>query len=204
MLTSPWDRLDRTLVRSALAPSPNLSEEPAGRTAAVCVLLVALADGVQVLLIQRARREGDPWSGHMAMPGGFRAPSDASLYATAVRETFEEVAIDLERDAELLGCLTDVSPALGDLVVRPFVFARDGLPEVVTNHEVQDVTWAPVAALARGDAPAFYEVKVGSSRRTYPGFRIGEQVVWGMTYRVLVELVERTRRTLAASDGPRR
>ena len=130
----------------------------------------------------------------MALPGGFRSPSDANLYATVVRETFEEVAIDLESDTEFLGCLSDVTPAIDDVTVRPFVFARERTPEIVTNHEVEAIDWTLVGAIARGDSPARFELSVGTVRRSFPGFSVGEHVVWGMTYRVLMDLVDRAGR----------
>jgi 8-oxo-dGTP pyrophosphatase MutT (NUDIX family) len=177
--------------------------ERAGRSAAVCLLLVPGTEGVRVLLIRRANRTGDPWSGHMALPGGFRSPADESLYVTALRETREEVAIDLERDAELLGCLSDVTPAVSDVTVRPFVFASEALPSIVLNHEVEAVAWTSLAAIERGDSPATFELSVGAASQRFPGFSVGGHVVWGMTYRVLMELVERIRRAFGESAAER-
>jgi 8-oxo-dGTP pyrophosphatase MutT (NUDIX family) len=125
----------------------------------------------------------------MSLPGGFRSRADDDLRATAVRETREEVGIDLARETTLLGCLPDVSPALADVVVRPFVFALERRPAIVTSQEVDGVAWADVGAIARNDFPATYEAQVGESRRSFPGFRVLEHVVWGMTYRVLMDLI---------------
>ncbi|NNL85157.1 MAG: NUDIX domain-containing protein, partial [Myxococcales bacterium] len=49
----------------------------------------------EVLFIERARHPDDPWSGHMALPGGRLDPVDASLRAAAERETREEVGVEL-------------------------------------------------------------------------------------------------------------
>lgn len=51
----------------------------------------------EVLFIKRATREGDRWSGHVALPGGGRDPSDVDDRAVAIRETMEEVGLDLKR-----------------------------------------------------------------------------------------------------------
>jgi 8-oxo-dGTP pyrophosphatase MutT (NUDIX family) len=193
MPRSPWDRLDRALIRRALSGHANLlaTPAPAERTAAVSLLLVPAADGVEVLMIRRASREGDPWSQHMALPGGFRSPSDADLFATALRETREEVAVDLATDTEALGVLPDVNPALGNLMVRPFVFARDARPPIALSSEVDAVAWVNLGAIERNEAPAEFELWRGATRHRFPGFRVGENVVWGMTYRVLMDLLGR-------------
>ena len=89
-------------VRRALAPSlasptfgPAAAMEPGVRLAGVCAVLREVPGDVEVLVIRRGEREGDPWSGHMALPGGRFEPEDLSVYTTAVRETHEEVGIDL-------------------------------------------------------------------------------------------------------------
>ena len=190
-----WKDLDSALLRRALSAHANLPVEPEHRAAAVCVLLVADGAGVRVLLIRRASRANDPWSGHMALPGGFHSPADADLYATVLRETLEEVAVDLEHGAEFIGCLSDVTPVISAVTVRPFVFVRREVPEIVTNEEVEAFVWTDVGAIDRGDAHGTFEISNGSIRQSFPGFSVGERVVWGLTYRVLMDLLERTRRT---------
>ena len=106
------------------------------RRAAVAVVLSELENELSVLLVRRSEREGDPWSGHMALPGGLAQSSDADLAQTARRETLEEVGIDLLR-AELLGGLDDITPMRSsELAVRPFVFwlNEDALPEHIGRH----------------------------------------------------------------------
>src|SRR5262245_58169717 len=78
----------------------------------------------ELLMIKRAEHDGDPWSGHVACPGGREEDGDASLEATAIRETREETGIDLGRVGRILGTLDDLSPRtpyLPPIVIRPFV-----------------------------------------------------------------------------------
>jgi 8-oxo-dGTP pyrophosphatase MutT (NUDIX family) len=83
--------------------------------AAVALVLVPHPDSL--LLIRRAERSGDPWSGQVGLPGGRRDPDDATLLSTAVREAVEEVGVHLPANA----CLGELRsfPAyhLEDLVV---------------------------------------------------------------------------------------
>src|SRR5512138_157863 len=89
-LSSRLDRLRERLAARAVLPE---DDDPALRWAAVAVVLVPSPDAV--LLIRRAERPGDPWSGHMALPGGRRESGDADLVATAIREAAEELGLAL-------------------------------------------------------------------------------------------------------------
>ena len=81
--------------------------ESAG-SAAVAMVLREGPQGVEALFIERARRDGDPWSGQMAFPGGRWETVDGSLRETAARETFEELSVDLS-DSPYLGYLGEVT-----------------------------------------------------------------------------------------------
>ncbi|MGH7607296.1 MAG: NUDIX hydrolase [Gemmatimonadales bacterium] len=152
------------------------------------------ADGLEALFIQRAERAGDTWSGHIAFPGGRRDPGDADLAQTAIRETREEIGVDLPaRGAELLGVLDDLhprTPVLPPVVVRPFVFALTGEPGIVVGPEVQAVFWISCRAFR---APgALTEVTVhhpGMPPRHLPAYVIGNRTVWGMSERILTPLL---------------
>jgi len=145
-----------------------------------------------VLFIHRAVRAGDTWSGQIAFPGGRREPGDADLLATAIRETHEEVGIDLTA-AERLGALDDLyprTPVLPPVVVRPFVFALTARPSVTLNAEVQDAFWVSFRAL---DAPGVRgEVTIdhpGIPRRVLPAYILGNRTIWGMSERILTPLI---------------
>ena len=120
------------------------------KQAAVAAVARDTERGVELLFIRRAERSGDPWSGHMAFPGGRVDPGDADPLAAAVRETREEIDLDLRAHAELVGELSDV-PAMAHgkplpMVVVPFVFAMNtaALPTLNPNHEVQETLWVPL------------------------------------------------------------
>jgi len=177
-------------VRRAFAQyRPRIVTDPPRRQAAVAIALREQDRGLELLLIERASRKGDPWSGHMAFPGGIVERTDPSSQAAAERETLEEVGLSLER-SELLGRLDD-SPGLPgtarELVVSAFVYHVTESPPLVPNYEVRQTFWYPLRAML--DANLHVDHPVSRGHRThFPGILVGEpgrHVVWGLTYRFL-------------------
>jgi 8-oxo-dGTP pyrophosphatase MutT (NUDIX family) len=164
------------------------------RQAAVAAILRAPERGgdAEILLMRRATRAGDPWSGHMAFPGGRRDEGDANLAATAIRETCEEVGLDLEAHGALLARLPDV-PAIArslrvGMVIAPFVFALRASPELTLNEEVAETLWTSVGPLARGDGAGTISYEREGATLQLPCLRVGERIVWGLTYQMLQAL----------------
>jgi len=159
--------------------------DPERRWAAVALIVAPQPDAI--LLIRRAEREGDPWSGQIGLPGGRRGPGDADLLETVLRETAEEVGIDLA-GLSPLGVLDDVAPrtpTLPPIAVRPFVFALPARPPIRLNPEVAACHWVKVADLRGPDVSRQVTVSVRGERLVVPGFVLGDLVVWGMTERIL-------------------
>ena len=170
--------------------APRIVTDPTRKQAAVAIVLVPDPDAV--LLIRRAEREGDKWSGQMAFPGGRWAPDDPDLIATARRETAEEVGLDLS-PARLLGRFDDSAPrtpTLPPIIVSPFVFALEERRPLVTNHEVAGAFWAPLDQLLAPGTYRPFEFASRGSRLLFPGYHLDAGVVWGMTERILTPLLE--------------
>ena len=145
-----------------------------------------------ILLIRRAERDGDVWSGHLAFPGGRASPSDPDLGFTAVRETMEEVGVTLEPSSRLgqLDDLAPSSPVLPPILVRPFVFA---IPEQVTlspNREVAAAFWLPLSEFTRPEVLRPTEHRRHGTLVRMAGYHLQEGVVWGMTERILTPFLE--------------
>src|SRR5688572_29932361 len=184
-------------LRRSLAEHPPVvvEPEPHMRLAAILLALRAGADGEpELLMIKRAEAEGDPWSGHIACPGGRMEPGDHDLAMTAVRETLEETGVDVARDGRLLGTLDDISPrtpVLPPIVIRPFVAVVPSAVEIVQSSEVAAAFWVPLTALRERAAWGTSVVNVRGDKRQVESFTHGDYMVWGLTERVLRQLLER-------------
>jgi len=167
-------------------------DAPDARPAAVALVLVDEPGGLEVLLIRRAERATDPWSGQIALPGGRHDARDADLLTTAVRETREETGVDLSA-AERLGVLDDLHPRIASLppvVVRPFVFTMARRAALVPSAEVQRAFWVPLARLLEPGVRHEITLTLRGERRTFPAYLVGEEVIWGMTERILTPFLD--------------
>jgi 8-oxo-dGTP pyrophosphatase MutT (NUDIX family) len=197
-------RIDISRVRERLAelgPPPSSNEEDA--RAAVAIILRERKDaehdqGAEVLFIRRAEHPLDPWSGHMAFPGGRADPADAGdTRTTALRETEEELGLSLAAHGEPIGRLPDL-PAIArgkrvGLVIAPHVFALHDDVELVPGDEVAEAIWWPLAPLARGEHRTIYPYVYEGRRLELPGHKVGDRIVWGLTYQMLETFFERLR-----------
>ena len=169
-------------------------EEPGVRKAAVALIFRAGADGSpELLFIKRAEYPGDPWSGQIAFPGGREEAGDASLQATATRETREETGIDLAREGMVIGVLDDLRPRtvrLPAVIVRPFVAVLERSEPLELSSEVALAFWIPFGTLAHKEAWREDRVFARGVQINARVFRHEDHVIWGMTERILAQLLE--------------
>jgi 8-oxo-dGTP pyrophosphatase MutT (NUDIX family) len=158
--------------------------------AAVAMMLRDGAAGLEVLFIRRAEHPRDPWSGHMAFPGGRQHAEDPTLLDTAIRETREEVGLDLSLEAEHIGQLDDLQAiARGkpqETVIRPFVFeVHRESPIQPDEKEVAEALWTPLLPLYRGEADTIRPYQWHGTQIDFPAYDVDGRVVWGLTYQML-------------------
>ena len=179
------DRL--SVVEAPAEPVPS-------KRAAVAISVRSGVSGPEILMIQRAVREGDPWSGHMGFPGGRKDTSDVTDVACAKRETREEISFDLDTHGELVCQLSDVNTGWRadrpEMLVAPFIFKVDSTPSFALNHEVDDTLWIPLNFLLddanRGRHQWDWRGEVlESDAFTYDG-----RLIWGLSLMMIDELLE--------------
>jgi 8-oxo-dGTP pyrophosphatase MutT (NUDIX family) len=176
-------------LRARLAALPRIDDAEAEAAAAVAAILRPGLSGAEILLIKRADREGDPWSGHLAFPGGKREPLDASLLCSSIRETREEVGLTLDATS-FLARLEDVRARTNGYKVAQFVFAIDD-PRVplLTNVEVKDTLWVPLRRIEESQGKETITRNVMGRSMELPCVELGEYVLWGMTLRMVMQVI---------------
>ncbi len=185
MAAPTLDALRRAL---ALRPAARLPA-PLPRQAAVSIVLRGPGADPSVLFIRRSEREGDLWSGHVAFPGGRVEPGEGLLEA-AVRETAEEVGLDLQRGAERIGALDEI-PAIGrgravGLSIQPWIFSLHGEPGPLRlSGEVAETRWVRLADVFDPAHRAPFPYTHEGRHLVLPSLRVEGLVVWGLTYRML-------------------
>ncbi len=141
------------------------------REAAVGLLV---KDG-SILLIKRIEREGDPWSGHIALPGGF-AKSGESMDRTVVREIQEETSLSMA-GRDLVRSLPVVHPVnKHEVTVHPFLFSPGSFDGASPGPEVEEIRIVRLSDLRQ---------KNRYFRGMFDAFLAGDWIVWGLTYRIL-------------------
>ncbi len=168
---------------------------------AVAIITRQGKHGEEILFIERATRTGDPWSGHIAFPGGKRQDNDISICATAIRETEEEIGLNLLQQANFTGRSADLVTrrhnVLKPMIVTPYRFQLTRSDCTMTpNHEVASAFWVPVdflrnknnhstfkwmplphlSSVVTLELPCFYYKKNGKKHQ-----------IWGLTYRMLMD-----------------
>lgn len=189
-------------VRSAIARHPGPPEPPPEPPFNEAAVAMVLRDGgagrlPELLMIRRAEHPGDPWSGHMAFPGGRRDPTDPSPEVTARRESMEELSLDLD-GALPLGALAPIrSPKLlprPTLQVHVFVYGLPSPPSLVPNREVASTHWFDLRRLMDDEGRGSFPYTWRGDRVRMPCIRLDDCLIWGMSLRMIDDLLVRLRR----------
>ena len=172
------------------ARTPRQVTDASRREAAVALILHPEPD--RLLVVRRATRDSDPWSGQLALPGGRREPADDDLMTTAIRETAEEVGIALDPSEHrvTLDDLAPVTPVLPPVIVRPFAFRPATESTIVLSGELDHAEWVSFEELVRPAVRQWQELMIHGTPRQVLGYQLSAGFLWGMTERILAPVVQ--------------
>lgn len=178
--------------------------DPSPMQAAVAMILAEGESELDVCFIRRAERQGDPWSGQVAFPGGRASGTDNSANAVAERETFEEIGLDLVGQRLIAPLpVREIQRQHLD-VLSPFIYFVDSPTRetafVREAHEVASVFWVPISHLFDSTTATELDYPLGGSTQTFSGIRFGEHVIWGLTLRILESFADIMQCELAARN----
>ncbi len=163
--------------------------------AAVSIILRDGAEGTEFLMIQRASHDGDPWSGQMAFPGGKIDSGDKSAKDAAIRETREEVGLQLTA-CDYIGRLDDLYGLRVNnkfsVHVACFVFKPQSEAVLSSNYEVADMVWVSMKHLLKPkNSHDFYHPHDTSIKMPAVKINLAKgQILWGLSLRMLSTLYE--------------
>jgi len=157
------------------------------RFASVAVIVLD-DDDPKTLLIRRAEREKDPWSGQVAFPGGKMQEGDTTVRDTATRETREEIGVDLDESARFLGYSGPFRTHTGTMDVIPSVFLLEKEVAPRPNEEVSSFRWVAISSLGNPLSKSSHTIRREGATLEMPALMVGGYLVWGLTYRILSSL----------------
>lgn len=178
---------------AGFTPSKAPDRHSKRRSAVTLLLRGGREGGAEILMIERAEREGDPWSGHMGFPGGRLDAADAHSFGAAVRETREEIGLEVGSDGQYLGRLSDVSTHLRSgvsaMLVTPYVFSIGDEQLFTPNDEVADILWVPLAFFADPTNRESMEWRYEEYLLHLPCYHFQGKRIWGLSLGMLDEFL---------------
>ena len=171
---------------------PTLPSPDQRTHASVALILREAASDLEILFVERAAREGDPWSGHLGFPGGKVEEGDESARLAAERETREEIGLDLA-DARYLGRLSDIAGVRLPIQVSCFVYGTEEAAPLCLSEEIRDTFWVSLADLVDPECRMIRTLPFRGELLQEPAIRLprsDKPLLWGLTHRLVMQFLQ--------------
>lgn len=152
-------------------------------------VLIAITDELdpKVLLTRRSIYLSNH-AGEVSFPGGKRDPQDTSNIVVALREAYEETALN-PFDVQLMGDLP-MQKARNGMLVKPVVGLIPAEVNLIAQpSEIDRIFFASLSSLMKAP-PIPYEVRYAHQSLYFPSMRVENEIVWGLTARMLISLFQ--------------
>lgn len=176
-------------IRRLLANFPGRTFAPDGLRPSAVLLPLFERDEEAYLLFTLRTDEVRHHRGEISFPGGAREPEDASLEATALRETEEEIGLKAE-DITILGRLDDFESIHGYHVVPYVGFFDVPYAYQADPGEIAEIIEIPLERLRD---PAIFRIEDWTHRGRnvpVPFYTVEEYEIWGLTADILRQFLQ--------------
>ena len=156
------------------------------RPANAAVLIAITQEADPKILLTRRSVYLNNHAGEVSFPGGKRDPNDTSNIVVALREAWEETALN-PFDVKLIGDLP-MERAKNGLTVKPIVgLIQPNIELIAQPTEIDCIFYAPIKKMMESQ-PIPYEVRLAHQSVYFPSLRIENEIIWGLTARILISL----------------
>jgi len=162
--------------------NPEIQSDMDYRLASVLVIIY----GKTPLIIMTEKPKSMKFhAGEISFPGGKLDTNDSNLLDTALRETSEEIGLNVSKN-EIIGQLNPVKTLTTGFLILPFVCMLEQIPPLVTNSEVEKILHIPLSPFLQTVAKDC-DPSHNLMNEMYT-FEYQKQIVWGASARILKQI----------------
>jgi len=151
------------------------------------VLIIIFGNEPLVLMTERSKTLNHH-AGEISFPGGTWEKKDGDLLGTAIRETREELGIEISRSM-IIGQLNPVTTLNSGFMITPFIVILDELPKIVSNSEIASILRIPLFTLLKtiedDKDPSHQSIMEMHS------FKFEDHLIWGASARMLKQILSK-------------
>jgi 8-oxo-dGTP pyrophosphatase MutT (NUDIX family) len=180
------DTMDITILRSVLGSNVSSDIDAQGKYNLASVLIIIYGKPPTLIMIKKSQAM-NIHAGEIAFPGGKMEQGDNDILETALRETREEISLDLSRE-QVIGQLKPVTTLNSGFKIIPYVSLLDDIPKLEKNDEVEAILYIPLIPFLRtlsNDPDPDHQ----SLKEMYI-LKYEKKIVWGASARMLKQIAD--------------
>lgn len=189
----PGETAHLRMAHAVRRADPDRDPTQTKEAAVLLVLFEKIPGDWHMIFIRRtSRHEQDKHAGQVAFPGGKRESTDPDLMYTALRETEEEIAIDLSA-IDVLGPLSPLYITVSKFLVHPYVAYSWKKPVLSRQEdEIEEILEIPLSTFLESGSRQETRIRLqgGIILNHVPAFHIEGHTIWGATAMIMSEFLQ--------------